>query len=153
MPSFRKNIILTISIWLLAVIPFAARTMAASENSATLFAQPDYRFTITSWKIEPIKEKKKRQISLQIAYEIPAKSYFILSVSGSMNQSWPTAFTDEVLRGSEKGEVLLEFEADASVNFFYVTLWRGLGDGPSGIDCDGAIISFPLTVRSTWKHD
>ena len=127
---------------------------AEAQSSATLFAQRDYRFTIVSWKSEPTKEKKKK-VSFLVAYEIPEKVRFLLYIAPpGAADSFASAITGKELRDSKKGEALLEFEADAAADSFYFVLWRGIGgSSPSGVDCDGALVSLPLKVTSTFKHE
>jgi hypothetical protein len=124
-----------------------------TQSGATLFAQPDYRFAIVSWKSEPAKTKKK--VSFLVSYEIPEKARFRLYItSPSGERSFVDAFADKELRERKKGQALLEFETDASVDKFYFGLWRGVGgNSPSGIDCDGALVSLPLKITPMFKHE
>jgi len=140
--------------FLLALIVVGAVRAADAKADAVLFAHSDYRFVVTSWTAEPTEKEKKRRVSLTISYDVPKGARFILYISQSPGGTIVDSIAFRELKSTPKGEEKLEFESDAEPTSFFVGLWKGVGVGsPSGITCDGAIVSFPLKITPVFRHE
>ena len=121
---------------------------------AILFESTDYHFVVTACSVRPT-EKEEKKVSLAITYEVPKNARFI--VFGSRSQTLepladPLFFQE--LKSTPKGELKFAFESGDEPTVFFVGLWRGVGGGsPSGIVCDGAMVSLPLKITPVFRHE
>jgi hypothetical protein len=145
----------TVTVFLAALALIGVTRAAEVKTEAVLFAHGDYRFVVTSLKTEPAKIEKKKRVSLTISYDVPKNARFILFISSRItNDPMEDTLAYRELHSTPKGEEKIEFESDVALDSFYVVLWRGVGGGsPSGIVCDGAVVSFPLKVTSVVRHE
>ena len=137
---------LVLCIWFFSLAIIAAANPLESKEDAVLFADHGYRFTITSWSATP-RDGAKTTIAYHVAFEIPKGSRFLLYVSATRDGFFTDSLASKELVGPSKGDVVLEFETDSTARAIYFFLWRGIGGGsPSGVICDGAIVSLPLKI-------
>ncbi len=137
-----------------ALVVLGAGAARGANPETVLFSGRDYKFVVASCKAEPIEKEKKQRIALIVACEVPKDSRFILFVARTATTDLleGTIATQES-KGIPREEVKLEFQMSAQPASFFVGLWRGLGHGsPSGIVCDGAVVSFPLKIQSAFRH-
>ena len=142
-----------VTIILFGLVLAAAAQAAEPASDPVLFARDGYRFVVTDCVAEAVKEGRQRVV-ISVAYEVPEHVRFILLASKSPAGSLIDAFAHQVIDGTTKGRVRLEFERETAVSGFYLRLWRGVGgDSPSGIVCDGAFIDLPLKITPVAHHE
>ena len=142
-----------IAIFLSGLSLAGSTCFAEAKGDTVLFAHAAYRFVVVSWRADPISPEKKR-VSLVISYEIPKGARFILYASRSMTEPWVDSFFSEELKSPPKGKVTVEFESIGDPPAFYFGLWRGVvGASPSGVLCDGAMVSLPLKITPVFRHE
>ena len=142
-------------VFLFPLAVFGAVDARGRNPETVLFSDHDYRFVVTSCKAEPIEKEKKQSVTLIVSCEVPKDSRFILFIARTPTTDLleGTIATQE-LKGVQKEEVKLEFQMGAQPASFFIGLWRGLGHGsPSGIVCDGAIVSLPLKIQPVFRHE
>jgi hypothetical protein len=169
--NMRKALpILALSTWAVVVfVPCQLWAEPTSQNLVVvpqkpgmqipLFEESDYRLMITSWKITPTKEQKI-MFTFVLSYEISDNRTYQLSISplnSTDNGHLPSFLEDAsevtVIRGPTKGLTRTKIEIEAPTSVLFFQLWRGLQYGsPSGIVCDGALVSLALKVTPMMVH-
>lgn len=146
------KIVIKTFLFVLAVVGVARAADAKTE--AVLFSHSDYRFVVTSLKADPTEKEKKQRVSLTISYDVPKDARFIIYISQSPGGTIVDSIAFRELKSTPKGEEKLEFESDVEPTSFFAGLWKGVGVGsPSGITCDGAIVSLPLKITPVFRHE